>query len=146
VETISHTLDSKLESIDAAERVVIEFAGRAGFTNKAVARIGLAAREIFTNAVIHGNRYDVRKKVFLEVRCSTEQMEIVISDEGTGFDPNRVPDPLDAEGLLRPSGRGLLLARLFMDDIQIRPGDTGGTRITLVKHIRSSSAERSNVA
>jgi serine/threonine-protein kinase RsbW len=146
VETISHTLDSKIESIDTAEKVVIEFARQAGFTSKAVAGIGLAVREIFTNAVIHGNRYDLRKKVFLEVRRSAKQMEIVISDEGIGFDPNRVPDPLGPEGLLRPSGRGLLLARTFMDEFEIHRGDTGGARITLVKRVRPSAAERSNVA
>ncbi len=146
METISHTLDSKFESVDTAETVVIEFARRAGLTEKAVARISLAVREIFTNAVIHGNRYDVRKKVFLEVRRSAKQMEIVISDEGDGFDPNRVPDPLGPDALLRPSGRGLLLARMFMDEFHVRPGDVCGARVTLVKYIRSSAAEQSNVA
>ena len=137
METTRHTLDSTLENSDAAETIVIDFARRAGLTEKSTARIGLAVREIFTNAVIHGNRYDGRKKVFLEVRLTAKQLDIVISDEGDGFDPHRVPDPLSAAGVLRPSGRGLLLARMFTDECDIRPGNPRGTKITLVKHVRS---------
>jgi serine/threonine-protein kinase RsbW len=146
MEIFRHTFDSTIPGIDAAETVVIDFARLAGFTTKAGARIGLAAREIVANAVIHGNRYDVSKKVFLEVRRSETEMAIVVSDEGTGFDPNRVPDPLSPEGLFHTSGRGLLLARTLMDELHVRPGDAGGTRITMVKYTRRSAAERSNAA
>jgi serine/threonine-protein kinase RsbW len=146
METTSHTLDSTLENSDAAETIVLDFARRAGLTERSTARIGLAVREIFTNAVIHGNRYDARKKVVLEVRLAVKQIEIVICDEGEGFDPRRVPDPLSAEGVLRPSGRGLLLARMFTDECDIRPGDARGTRVTLVKHVRPYEAEWTSVA
>src|SRR5258708_2415911 len=146
METTRHTLDSTLENSDAAETIVLDFARRAGLTEKSTARIGLAVREIFTNAIIHGNRYDARKKVFLELRLTVKQIEIVISDEGDGFDPHRVPDQLSDEGVLRPSGRGLLLARMFTDECDIRPGDTRGTRITLVKHFRPGDAEQTSVA
>jgi len=146
MEMVSHTLDSTRHSIDAAEVAVIDFARRAGLTRDASARIGLAVREIFTNAVAHGNRYSVSRKVLLEVRCAASQMTIVVSDEGNGFDPDRVPDPLSPEGLWRPSGRGLLLARKLVDELHIQPADRGGTRITLVKYLRSSAMEHSNVA
>jgi anti-sigma regulatory factor (Ser/Thr protein kinase) len=63
-------------------------------------------------------------------------MAIVVSDEGNGFDPNRVADPLRPEGLFQTSGRGLLLARTFMDELHVWPGDVGGTRITMVKYTR----------
>src|SRR5260370_8987167 len=96
METTRHTLDSTLENSDAAETIVLDFARRAGLTEKSTARIGLAVREIFTNAVIHGNHYDARKKVFLEVRVTAKQIEIVLSDEVDGFDPRPVPDPFSA--------------------------------------------------
>jgi serine/threonine-protein kinase RsbW len=146
MESFSHTLDSTRQSIDAAEIAVIDLARRAGLTRTTSARIGLAVREIFTNAVVHGNRYSASKKVFLEVCRAASQMTIVVSDEGNGFDPERVPDPLTPEGLWRTSGRGLLLARKLVDELHIRPADRGGTRITLVKYIRSSAMEHSNVA
>jgi serine/threonine-protein kinase RsbW len=146
MEIFRHTLDSTHQSIDAAETTVIDLARRAGLTRMAAVRIGLAVREIFTNAVIHGNRYSVSKKVFLEVRCSATQMIISVSDEGNGFDPNRVPDPLSPEGLWRASGRGLFLARKLVDELHIRLNDVGGSRITLVKYILSPAVEASNVA
>jgi serine/threonine-protein kinase RsbW len=146
MESLSHTLDSTRQSIDAAEIAVIDLARRAGLTRTTSARIGLAVREIFTNAVVHGNRYSASKKVFFEVRRASSQMTIVVSDEGNGFDPDRVSDPLSPEGLWRPSGRGLLLARKLVDELHIRPADRGGTRITLVKYIRSSAMQQSNVA
>ena len=146
MEIFSHTFDSTVPSIDAAETVVIDFARLAGFTTKAGARIGLAAREIVANAVIHGNRYDVSKKVFLEIRRSETQMAIVVSDEGSGFDPNRVADPLSSKGLFHTSGRGLLLAGTLMDELHVGPGDVGGARITMVKYTRRFAAERSNVS
>jgi serine/threonine-protein kinase RsbW len=145
MEIFSHRFNSAIPSIDAAETVVIDFARLAGFTTKARARIGLAVREIVANAVIHGNRYDVSKKVLLEVRRSETQMAIVVSDEGSGFDPNRVADPVSPEGLFRSSGRGLLLARTLMDEIHVGAG-VNGTRITLVKYIRWSAAQQTRVA
>jgi serine/threonine-protein kinase RsbW len=84
--------------------------------------------------------------VFLEVHRSATQITIVVVDEGDGFDPNCVPDPLSPEGLWRPSGRGLLLAGKLMDELHIRPGDVSGIRVTLVKYIPSSEMECSNVA
>jgi serine/threonine-protein kinase RsbW len=141
MEIFSRTFDSTLQSIDAADTVATEFARRAGLSTKAGARIGLAVREIVANAVIHGNRYDVSRKVFLEARRSETQMVIVVSDEGDGFDPNRVADPLSPEGLFRSSGRGLLLARTLMDELHVGAGDVNGTSITLVKYIRWSAAE-----
>lgn len=141
METFSRTLDSTLQSIDIAETVAASFARLAGTSTKARAGLVLAVREIVANAVIHGNRFDVSRKVLLEVRRSETQLAIVVSDEGEGFDPNRVADPLSPEGLLRSSGRGLLLARWLMDELHVEAGDVNGTRITLVKYLRWSAAE-----
>ena len=141
METITRMLDSRLESIDLAEDLVSRVARRTGFTEGSVARIGLAVREIFTNAVIHGNRYDMRKHVCVELCTTPQQLEISISDQGRGFDPNLVPDPTQAEGLLQPSGRGLFLARMFMDEFHIRRGPGGGTRIIMVKYVTPVVAE-----
>jgi serine/threonine-protein kinase RsbW len=141
MELLRQTLDSTRQSIDAAEEAVIDFSRRAGLTRTGGARLGLAVREIFTNAVVHGNRYDVSKKVLLQVSRSTIHIVVVVADEGSGFDVGSVPNPLTPDGLLRASGRGLLLARKLVDEFHIGPGDEGGTRITLVKYLRSSATE-----
>lgn len=146
MERFSDAFDSTHQSIDTAETAVIDLARRCGFAEDASGSIGLAVREVFANAVVHGNRYNALKKVFLDVRRAPGKMTIVISDEGDGFDPDRVPDPLSPEGLWRPSGRGLLLARKLMDELHIRTAKWGGMRITLVKYIRSTMMKRSNAA
>ena len=142
----SQTLDSKPQSIDAAEKAVIDFSRRAGLTRAGGIRLGLAVREIFTNSVVHGNRHDVSKKVLLQMCQSPAHIIVTVSDEGSGFDIGSVPDPLTPGGLLRTSGRGLFLARKLVDEFRIHPSDQGGTRITLVKYLRSSPTEPGTVA
>jgi serine/threonine-protein kinase RsbW len=146
MERFRYTLDSTCQSIEAAEAAFMDLARRAGLGQETSSTIGLAVREIVANAVVHGNRYSAARKVFLEVHSAVSRVTVVVSDEGNGFDPDRVPDPLSPEGLRRPSGRGLLLARKLMDELHILPDEHGGTRITLVKYIRSTVMEHSNVA
>ena len=135
METVSRTLDSTIASVEASEFAALEFARRSGFTGPSLDRIGLAVREIATNAVVHGNLNDTRKKVFVLVSRTPFRLEIVISDQGLGFDLNSVSDPLSPDALLRPSGRGLFLARAFMDELHVRRGDLCGATVVLVKYL-----------
>jgi len=64
------------------------------------------------------------------------QVCYTISDQGPGFDPSSLPDPLDPENLLRTHGRGLMLIRSFMDEV--RHNDTGN-EITMIKRRESLS-------
>ena len=134
-ETVNRTLDSTLASIDTAENAVLDLAARAGFAGLSLARIGLAVREITANAIVHGNRYCLGKKVFLVVSRTRVRLEITIADQGAGFDLGSVSDPRSPEALLRPSGRGLYLARAFMDELQVRRGDLCGVSVELVKYV-----------
>jgi len=127
-ETVNRTLDSTLASIDIAGNTVLELAGRAGFAGLSLARIGLAVREITTNAIVHGNRYRLGKKVFLAVSRTPARLEVTIADQGAGFDLSSASDP-------RPSGRGLYLARVFMDELHVRRGDLCGAAVELVKYV-----------
>jgi serine/threonine-protein kinase RsbW len=97
-------------------------------------RVGIAIRECMVNAVVHGNRYNSRKKVHLKVERTADRLTIVVRDEGEGFDPNAVPDPLAGENLLRGSGRGVMLMQSFMDEFQISQGQPQGTEVKMVKY------------
>src|SRR5258708_6186025 len=108
-------LDSTLDSVDAAEREALRVAMEIGFPEEELHQIGMAVRESMVNAVVHGNRYNARKKVHLSVSKSVDHLTVVIADEGEGFDMNSLPNPLAEENLLRPSGRGLLLIQAFVD-------------------------------
>src|SRR5579863_4647475 len=111
--TQTHTLDlaleSSLESVDLAETAVLHEAQAVGFDEDDLHKIGISVRECMENAVVHGNRYNARKKVQLKVSRSADRIAISIADEGEGFDPSAVPDPLANENLLRFSGRGVML-------------------------------------
>ena len=131
-------LDSTLESVDLAENKVLEAAEQAGFEEDDLHKIGMAVRECMVNAVVHGNRYNARKKVHLVVQTAGNRMTVVIRDEGEGFDVNALPDPLAEENLLRQSGRGLLLIQAFMDEFEIRKADPGGTEVRMVKYVAAA--------
>ena len=128
-------LESNLDSVDHAEEIAVGFAKKAGFDEDDLLKIGMAVRESMVNAIVHGNRYNARKKVRLALSKHAESMTMRITDEGEGFDCENLPDPLAPENLLRTSGRGIFLMRSFMDDCQIRRAAPGGMEVTLVKHM-----------
>jgi serine/threonine-protein kinase RsbW len=136
-ETLERFLDSTLDSVDQAEELASAAAGRAGFDDDDLMKIGMAVREAMVNAVAHGNRYNANKKVRFSLSQSAGRFTIVIADEGEGFDFENLPDPLAPENLLRTSGRGIFLVRSFMDEVQLRHLDSGGTEVTLVKKVES---------
>ena len=132
-------LDSTLDSVEVAETAVLGAAREIGFHEDDLHQLGMAVRESMVNAVVHGNRYNARKKVHLSVTKAPDRLTIVIADEGDGFDPNSVPDPLAEGNLLRQSGRGLLLIRAFVDEFQVLPGQPRGTEVRMVKYLAKAS-------
>jgi len=97
----------------------------------------MAVRESMVNAVVHGNRYNIHKKVRLSVSRGPRELTVRIADEGEGFDYGDLPDPLSPENLLRSSGRGIFLIRSFMDEFRVRRLDPRGTEVTMVKYLVS---------
>jgi len=137
---VSYTLDSTLETVDSAEQAASRIAAETGFEDDEITRIAMAVREAAVNAVLHGNAYDPQKKVKLEFEITGNDLVITICDQGKGLDESKIPDPLAPENLLKTSGRGIFLIRSFMDEVHIRPSQTG-TEIKLVKHVRGTSAD-----
>ncbi len=135
METLKQTLDSTLESVDKVEELVIQEAGKAGFEEDDQHQIGMAVRECAVNAVVHGNRYNSKKRMHVEIQRTLQTLTVIIGDEGDGFTMASLPDPLAPENLLKQSGRGLLLIRAFMDDFDLHPREGGGTEVKLVKKI-----------
>lgn len=132
-------LDSTLASVDRGEALVMEAAQELGFDEEVRQDIGIAVRESLVNAVAHGNRYHARKKVLFRVWKGPGGLTIEIEDQGKGFDPDEVPDPLDGENLLRHSGRGLLMIRAYMDELHYTKLQPEGTKVRMVKHLPGSS-------
>lgn len=138
---VSYTLESTLDSVNKAEQAARDVALRAGFPQDEADRISMAVREAAVNAVLHGNRYDQNKRMFLAFETTADSITISIRDEGTGLDPEIIPDPLAPENLLKQSGRGIFLIRAFMDEVKFRQLSPG-TEITLIKHARGSDRDK----
>ena len=139
-----YKLDSTLESVEKIEHLVLEHARRAGFCGVSLEQIALAVHETAANAVFHGNHECSEKKVSLDIRTTGDQLKIVITDEGNGFDPAKIPDPLAPEEMFRERGRGVYLTRALMDEYQVNCGAKGGSEVTLVKYLKQPDQCREN--
>ena len=100
------------------------------FEEKEIFSIKLALEEALVNAIKHGNQMDRSKQVRIRYHIQSHRFDIVIADEGKGFDPEDVPDPMAAENLERPCGRGLLLMRHYMTEVTFH---APGNRLTMSK-------------
>ena len=92
----------------------------------------MALREAVGNAVVHGNKRDESKEVTIVFTSSPGVLEIEITDQGQGFDPQSVPDPTEGENVMKSSGRGIFFMRTFMDEVSWTQGPDGGTTVRLV--------------
>jgi serine/threonine-protein kinase RsbW len=132
---------SAFEMLDFVQ-VVGDHVGRsAGLDDDALHWVGVAVRESVINAIKHGNRNDTTKHVFVEFHLdpSGDELHIRVRDEGPGFDPEEIADPLAPENLLKASGRGIFLIRSFMDDVRLQRAPEGGMEIRMVKRVHAAA-------
>ena len=115
--TIS-TIASDLQQARLLEDTLLREVGRFGYSEQAVFAIKLALEEAINNAIRHGNGCDPDKRVTVRVELDDDKMTISVADEGPGFNPGTVPDPTADENLEKPSGRGIMLMRAYMDDVR----------------------------
>jgi len=80
--------------------------------------IHLSMEEAIVNAIKHGNQCDRHKKVSLFCQLDNDHIHIEVSDQGRGFDPDKLPNPTEDEHLLKPNGRGVFLMREFMSHLE----------------------------
>ncbi len=137
---VSFTLESTLDSVNLAEEKTEKVAAEMGFSEEDCHRLAMSVREAMVNAVLHGNAYDPKKRVYVVFENNGTKLAITITDEGKGLEASELPDPLAPENLLKQSGRGIFLMRSFMDDVQIR-NLRPGTEVKLIKTIGTDTEE-----
>jgi len=94
--------------------------------------IAIALTEVVSNAIYHGNKQDPQKKVSVRGWIEAGKVRLEVQDEGEGFDPNSLGNPLDPENLMKDSGRGIFILKALMDEVHF-DFSRGGTVVTLVK-------------
>lgn len=111
------TISSDLDNLSHLEKYVAELSRNLKLSSDQQHGILLVLNEAVTNAIIHGNHNNPRKKVRVISDIDEHKLIFSVIDEGSGFDPNRVPDPLEPENQLKTSGRGIYLMKYYADNI-----------------------------
>jgi serine/threonine-protein kinase RsbW len=111
------TVQSVADMNHVIQTVTAAATATAGFPEKDRFRLHLALEEALVNAHIHGHQGDWTKPITLRYHVNEDGVVVEIEDQGLGFDPEQVPDPLAPENLERPSGRGLFLMRTYMSHV-----------------------------
>lgn len=141
--TVRLQIHSNFEMVDFVQVVSDRVGQLAGMDEDTVHWFGVAVRESVINAVKHGNREDYGKLVTVEFTFTPvtrpEELVVRVLDQGEGFDPQEVANPLAPENVLKSSGRGIFFMRSFMDDVSLRRGDEGGMEVRMVKKLATGA-------
>jgi serine/threonine-protein kinase RsbW len=134
-ERVEITISSRFENIELVQVIAEHLCESAGLDDDNSHWIGMAVREGIANAIKHGNKLDPKKKVHAVFELNGTNLSITIADEGEGFDPGDIGDPLSPQNLMKTSGRGIFYMKTFMDrvDFTFRPG--GGTQLSMSKDL-----------
>jgi serine/threonine-protein kinase RsbW len=129
------TTEAKLPSSHGAGHLFLnELLGalqRQQWSQHEIFAVHLAVEEALVNAIRHGNGSDHNKQVHIKCKLNPQRLLLEIADEGTGFDPDQVPDCTDQKQLQRPNGRGILLMRTYMSRVEYVDG---GHCVVMEKH------------
>ena len=109
-------LASKLESITTVENFIDNLSEKYNFSEETYANVLTCLSEAVINAIVHGNKLDESKKVYLNLEViENKRLIFTIADEGDGFDYNNLPDPTAPENLENYSGRGVYIIKKLAD-------------------------------
>ncbi len=125
----SISIASSRSNIRSVEDFLLRIHDVMEFKPSVLDRIMISVTEAVNNGIIHGNKTDPDKLVHLSCTCTLNHARFEIRDEGNGFSPEDVPDPLAEQNLLKEGGRGLLIIRAMMDSVAFRKNEKGMTLI-----------------
>ncbi|HXT29341.1 MAG TPA: ATP-binding protein [Vicinamibacterales bacterium] len=132
-------IPSLFDMVDLVQVLSDRMGQMAAFDEDAIHWVGVAVRESVINAIKHGNREHPDKLVTIEFAFDPAEaptaLVVRVKDEGDGFEPDTVANPLAPENILKSSGRGIFFMRSFMDDVQLNRAPEGGMEVRMVKKL-----------
>ncbi len=123
-------IQNRLTELPKVQDAVIKPAEALGYGKEEIFAIRLALDEAVTNAIHHGNKNDPDKHVTIEYQIDEKAVRITVTDEGKGFCPDQLPDPTLEGNLATPSGRGVMLIKVYMTEVHYNPC---GNALSMVK-------------
>ena len=133
-------IESRLEFLDLVQRMAEGVCRVAGFRRDTLLNVGLAVREAVVNAIKHGNRQEVGKRVEVIFRMSPRKLVVAVRDQGAGFNPEELRNPLEDRNLFRANGRGIFFIKSFVDDVAFNRLDRGGLEVRMEKRVEHRRA------
>jgi len=128
--SLSMTIPSDFEAGRRVKDRIVQALVAVGFNHHSAFAVRLALEEAIINAIKHGNHLDHKKKVRVQATVTPRRIEIIIEDQGSGFDRRRIPDPRAEENLEKCSGRGIFLIESYMDKVE---WTHGGRRLRMIR-------------
>jgi len=137
-QTVKLDLASRFEMLDIAQTVLAQVCKIVGFEDEVTHYMSVAIRESVVNAIKHGNGQDESKRVEVVFTLEDGSLEVEVKDQGPGFQPDEIPDPLAPENLLKAYGRGIFFMKQFMDEVSYSFPKKGGTVVRMVKRVNAA--------
>jgi serine/threonine-protein kinase RsbW len=128
------SIPSSSDQLEVVDQIVEAMAADMGFDKDAIADLGICVTEAVMNAIEHAHRDRPELMIDIEIECYSDKMKIIVRDHGPGFDVTSVPDPTTPDNVLNLGGRGIMLMRAMMDEVEVRSHEDG-TEISMVKKI-----------
>ena len=122
MESLKIQFPSVMENIRLVESFIDNAKEKFGISDDIYGNIMVAVTESVNNAIIHGNRNDINKTVWLSLLMDHSKIKCVVEDEGVGFDFENLPDPTSPENINKVGGRGVFLIRNLSDEVQFYEG------------------------
>ena len=122
-------IESEINNLRAVEKAIDELSAELGIRQESYGKIMVSTMEAVNNAIIHGNKSDIKKVVEIEIRIRKKDLSITVADEGTGFSPDDIPDPTKPENIENITGRGVFLMSKLADNIKF---NGKGNKVTML--------------
>jgi len=132
-EEIRFTIPSRLEALSQVEKLSSDIAIKLNLTDDQKDNLAIAVTEVVGNAIFHGNKKNPKKTVDICFQIKKDFIHISVTDQGSGFKPAELANPLDPLNVMKESGRGIFILKSIMDDIQFSFSPKGTTVVFKMK-------------
>jgi serine/threonine-protein kinase RsbW len=129
-----YTISSKRNQLPKVEKITSSIADKMKLNEEQKDNLSIAVTEAVGNAIVHGNKEDAKKKVTLEFDLKKNEINVTVKDEGKGFDPDTISNPLEPENIMKESGRGIFILSSLMDKVKY---SENGSKINFTMRISS---------